>query len=244
MADWRGGGGVAALAAAGAVGVWLLLPGRVHVARSAQIAAPPATVFELLDDLAAVRRWSPWRDPRTRYLFSGPAIGRRARMDWSGADPGFEVIEAVEPYSRVAYRLSYAGRAGGAEFRLIPGRAGVRVDWRLERTAGWSPAERWRLLLFRSQAGPEMERGLDRLAEVAESLPRADLASARVRLADRSGAPVVEAVRLGEDPGPALAAARLFMGVHRLVAAGPARTESTADPATALLVSPVRSAGR
>ncbi len=236
----RGGFAVAAVVGAAAA-AWALLPGRVHVARATVIAAPQATVFELLNDPSTMRRWSPWRAPGARFLFSGPRVGPGARVDWTGRDPGGEAIARSHPYDAVDYRMEFRGLPAAEQFRLTPARGGVRVEWRLQRSAGWDPVRRAQLFLFRSQAGVDLEHGLDRLGEVAEALPRADLATARVRLVQRPEGWAVEAVSPGDLLDPALAAARLYMGLHRLAPAGPARVEARGDALT--IVTPVRAAG-
>lgn len=173
--------GVAAL-----VGALLLLgfalPQISVTQRSDEIAAPPATVYELLSDLRAARRWSPWRNPRTRYLFSGPLLGVGARMDWSGASRGSSVVVDAVPYVHVVQRIELDGRRRRGAFQLTRSAQGTHVSWRMETDAGANPFARWQAYLGQNALGATLERGLEKLGDVAETLPHADMEGAKVRL--------------------------------------------------------------
>ena len=61
-------------------------PDEFKVARSATIAAPPATVFEQVNDFHKWDAWSPWAklDPACKNTFSGAASGKDAGFAWDG----------------------------------------------------------------------------------------------------------------------------------------------------------------
>lgn len=181
-------GGAAIVAALAVLG--FALPRTMVVERSDEIAAPPATVYELLTDLRAARRWSPWRDARSQYLFAGPVTGQGARMEWSGRSRGRYEVEAAKPYSAVVLKVGLDGRTRTAAFRLTPSAVGVRVSWRMESDAGNDPLARWDNLLFRWRMGADLERGLERLGDAAESLPHIDMAAFDVRLVKGPARPV------------------------------------------------------
>lgn len=160
-----------ALAAASVAFGWAL-PGTSVVERADDIAAAPETVYRLLTDLRFDRRWSPWRDAHAHYLLSGPPSGVGAAMEWTGRTRGSARIERAEPYSLVVQRLSLDGRQGRSEFRLTRSAEGTRVSWRFEREAGANPLVRWGNFLSSQATGVELERGLDRLEDIAEALLR------------------------------------------------------------------------
>ena len=193
----------------------LALPRVGAVERTADIAARPATVYELLSDLTAVRRWTPWRDARSHYLFSGPRMGVGAHMEWSGQSRGRTTIEQADPYRRVAYRFELAGDPRYAEVRLAPTAQGVRATWRVQRDAGYNPLLRVANLWFAWRQAPELDRGLDRLGDTAEALPKADMAAAHVRLVQRPARPF--AYVAGQTAAdPAAIAAALTRGLQQV----------------------------
>src|SRR5262245_24735871 len=68
--------------------IGLFLPSAAHVERTVSIAAPPAAVYEIVNDLRRFNEWSPWfeKDPNARYTFSGPQRGVGARLQWARRD--------------------------------------------------------------------------------------------------------------------------------------------------------------
>lgn len=172
----------AAAAVGGVILLGFALPEASVVRRSDEIAAPPATVYELLTDLRATRRWSPWRNARARYLFSGPALGVGARMDWSGAGRGSAVVEEAVAYARVVQRMELDGRPWRGAYLLTRSAGGTHIVWSMETAAGRNPLARWDAFLARLGMRETQERGLDKLGDVAEALPHADMEAAKVRL--------------------------------------------------------------
>jgi hypothetical protein len=61
-------------------------PDEFKVLRSASIAAPPATVFEQVNDFHNWEAWSPWAklDPACENTYSGAAAGKDAGFAWDG----------------------------------------------------------------------------------------------------------------------------------------------------------------
>jgi hypothetical protein len=54
-----------------------LQPSEFHVERTATVAAPPATVFDQVNDFHKWDAWSPWAklDPNAKITFEGPPSG-------------------------------------------------------------------------------------------------------------------------------------------------------------------------
>jgi uncharacterized protein YndB with AHSA1/START domain len=61
-------------------------PDEFAVVRSATIAAPPAAVFEQVNDFHKWDNWSPWAklDPACKNTFDGAPAGRGAKFAWDG----------------------------------------------------------------------------------------------------------------------------------------------------------------
>ena len=63
-----------------------LQPSEFHVERTANMAAPPAMVFDQVNDLHKWEAWSPWAklDPKAKITFEGPPSGTGTIMTWAG----------------------------------------------------------------------------------------------------------------------------------------------------------------
>jgi uncharacterized protein YndB with AHSA1/START domain len=78
------------IALAAIVAVFLIVvalqPSEFKVERSATISAPPAAVFEQVNDFHKWEAWSPWAklDPNAKVTFEGPPSGVGTIMTWAG----------------------------------------------------------------------------------------------------------------------------------------------------------------
>lgn len=162
-----------AVLAAVFVGVGLMLPGRIHVERSALIQAEPAAVFPFVNDFRRFNQWSPWaaRDPQGTYNFTGPGEGVGARMAWQSDQHGTGSQEIIEsrPNELVVTALDFGemGRAR-ATFRLSPEAGGAHVSWSLDSELPFDPLARWFGLMFPRWIGADYEEGLARLKTLVE----------------------------------------------------------------------------
>lgn len=185
-----------------------LLPPTAHVERSIVIDAPPAMVFTVLNGFGQFHRWSPWADvdPAAVTAYDGPRTGPGARMSWSGnaeVGTGSQEILASTPYSAIALRLTFGDFAGDfrSSYRLAAEGAGTRVTWDFDADYGGSVTGRYFGLLSESMLGPDYEKGLGRLKEFVESLPKADFAGLQFESAQAEARPmVVLPVRAANDP--------------------------------------------
>jgi effector-binding domain-containing protein/uncharacterized protein YndB with AHSA1/START domain len=196
--------GVAVLAVAG---IGLLLPRTAHVERSIVINAPPAMVFTVLNGFGQFNRWSPWADidPNAVTTYEGPRTGPGAKMSWAGnAEVGTgsqEILEST-PYSGITLRLTFGDFAGDfrASYRLAPEGGGTRVTWSFDADYGGSILGRYFGLLSDSMLGPDYAKGLARLEQFVESLPRADFSGLAFESAQVEARPlVVLPVRAAND---------------------------------------------
>ncbi len=118
-------------------GLGLVLPDKVHVERTAEIAAPPETLFELVSNYKSWHEWSPWFDidPDTQYEISGSGPGHK--MVWRSDDPkvgnGSQIITDYQPPHKVVSLLDFGdmGRAI-ATFEIAPTGSGSTVTWSMD----------------------------------------------------------------------------------------------------------------
>lgn len=189
---------VLAIFVAVVVGVGLFLPKTAHVERSILIDAPRATVFTVLNGFRQFDRWSPWAgiDPNATTSYEGPQAGVGAKMSWSGnAEVGTgsqEVLESV-PYERLKVRLTFGDFPGEfmASYTLAAEGSGTKMTWSFDGDYGGSILGRYFGLMSDAMLGPDYEKGLGQLKQLAESLPKADFSGLQFEMAASAGAPVV-----------------------------------------------------
>lgn len=156
--------------------VALFLPAKATAQRDIDIAAPPATVYALLNGFQRFNEFSPWfqHDPKAEYVWSGPATGVGAKMSWKSTNPrvgeGSQEIIAVESNKSVTTRLQFdAPGQSQARWLLEPSTSGTRVTWALDNDAGWNLIGRWFGVFLDQMMAPDFNTGLTRLKAVAEA---------------------------------------------------------------------------
>lgn len=145
-----------------------------EVVRQRTIAAPPATVHDLVADFHEWVRWSPWEDvdPDLQRTFSGADRGVGAVYEWSGnrkAGQGrMEVIGDAPQEVVVAVTFFKPFKSSStATFRLEPEGSGTRVTWTM---VGPKTLASRAMSLFGGMdkmIGPDFEKGLTRLDAAA-----------------------------------------------------------------------------
>jgi uncharacterized protein YndB with AHSA1/START domain len=176
---WLRWAGIAIIAVViGAVVVAFFLPRHAIVARSVEIAAPPAVVFPLVGDLRRFNEWSPWAeiDPEAVYTFTGPIDGVGQTLNWESKDKrvgaGRMSIAAIEPGSRVVLDVDFDTEQGALSTLVVePAGAGTRVTWTFDSDLGFNPVARYFGMMLDGMVGPDYEKGLARLKAVAETPP-------------------------------------------------------------------------
>ncbi len=162
----------------GLVGIGFLLAEKVHVERSAKIAASPTTLYAVLNSFEKFDQWSPWADldPNVKVEKSGPAAGVGAHYAWHGnADvgAGSQEIIATTPESLVQIRLIFEGfdQPSITSYTIKPDGNGGLVTWAMDSDLGSNPVNRYFGLMMDKYIGQDYEKGLLRLKTLAESLP-------------------------------------------------------------------------
>lgn len=146
------------------------------VSRSVAVAARPAAVRALVDDLRRWQKWSPWEDldPSLQRTFTGPDAGVGARYAWSGnrkAGVGSMEIVSSTP-DAVGIRLEFLKpwrATNDVQFTFVPEDGGTRVTWSMSGTSTGLAAIFARFLNYEKLIGPDFEKGLARLKELAET---------------------------------------------------------------------------
>ncbi len=159
--------------------IGLMLPSRAYIEREIEIDAHAATIFALLNDFRQINRWSHWMDadPNIRVDISGPLRGEGASMSWDGQiiGQGRQTIVESVPFTSISSTLG-AGEQENATstYTLTESSAGTLVVWSYEREFGFNLAGRYFSLMLDGIVGPEHERDLQSLKELAENMPKAD----------------------------------------------------------------------
>jgi hypothetical protein len=112
-------------------------PSDFRVSRSATMAAPPAAIFEQVNDLHKWDAWSPWAklDPNAKNSFEGPSTGEGSILRWDGnsdVGAGSMTILESEPNERVRIKLDFIRPFEGTsdvEFMLKPEGDQTAVTW-------------------------------------------------------------------------------------------------------------------
>ncbi len=192
--------------------VGLALPQHARVVASQEIDARPATVFALLNDFDRVGLWSPWieTDPNARIIISGPQRGVGAVMSWDGLilGTGSQIITESRPFEHIGTLIN-AGEPGAARswFDLADTGTTTVVNWTFEADYGYNLVGRYTALLLRGVIKQDYEHGLSNLADLAESLPRADFSALEVeRLVVESNDIVYRQATSSPDPASMSAA--------------------------------------
>lgn len=147
------------------------------VERATTIDAPAELIYGQIVDLRRWTAWSPWDDldPDLKRTYSGSDSGPGAIYNWSGnrkaGEGRMEITEAVEA-SNVKIALQFLKpfkSSSVTTFDLSADGAATRVTW----TMSGPKTLMIRVMgLFKSMdkmIGPDFEKGLDRLKNVAEA---------------------------------------------------------------------------
>jgi hypothetical protein len=159
-------------------GVVAMQPSEFTVERTAAIAAPPAAVFEQVNDLRKWDSWSPWAklDPNAKVSFDGPQSGKGAGFAWSGNDyVGEGRMTVVESRSAelvetdVKFLKPFEGTSS-SKFAFKPDGDKTAVTWTMNGNNDSFIAKAMCLVMNgRKMMGGEMEKGLANLKSVAEA---------------------------------------------------------------------------
>jgi uncharacterized protein YndB with AHSA1/START domain len=166
-----------ALAAGLILALAAMKPDRISVQRSVVIAAPPAAVFALIDDLHNWPRWAPQdrEDATMTRALSGAPAGVGAVSDWTSrgnAGAGrMEIVKSVpdsEVVVQVAFRKPFVAHNRN-DFQLAPEGGGRRLTWSIQGTNAYMMKVMSVFVSPDRLIGPHFEQGLANLKAVAET---------------------------------------------------------------------------
>ncbi|MGC3966752.1 MAG: SRPBCC family protein [Pirellulales bacterium] len=131
----------------GAVGTVLglaaILPEDFRISHAVVIDAPPAAVFEQVNDLHNWEKWSPWlkMDPETGKKYEGPAAGEGAVFAWTSKKLGDGRMKIVKsrPDSLIDFDLHFLtpmDSHADVQFTFVPVDGKTQVEWAM---SGKSP---------------------------------------------------------------------------------------------------------
>lgn len=151
------------------LGIGALLPDAIHVERSIEIPAAPATVYPHIANLQSFYGWStlPHQRPQEKPVWSGPESGVGATMEWGGPDTGKgiqSITETEEPTLITMAVDFYEYGEAKLRFTLKPTERGTLVVWEfLSPIRDTSPFGRWAGIFVERAIGPNYEQALDNL---------------------------------------------------------------------------------
>jgi hypothetical protein len=146
------------------------------VVRTTTINAPAGPIYGRIADFHGWVDWSPWEglDPDMQRTYSGPDSGPGAVYNWSGnrkaGEGRMEIAHTIEP-TRVTIALDFLKpfkSSSTTTFELAPEGEATRVTWTM---TGPMTLMTKVMGIFKSMdkmIGPDFEKGLARLKEVAE----------------------------------------------------------------------------
>ena len=151
-------------------------PDNYRLTRETLIAAPAAAVFAQVNDLQKWDNWSPWAkvDPNAKVTFSGPQSGVGASFKWDGNEKvgaGTMTITESKPNERIATRTDFVKPfAGSSNSDFIFSEQGGRTNviWTMSGTHNFIGKAMCLVMGMESMVGPDFERGLAQLKQVAE----------------------------------------------------------------------------
>jgi hypothetical protein len=150
-----------------------------HLSRETTIAASAERIHALINDFHEWRAWSPWEglDPAMDRAYDGPASGVGAVYAWRGnskaGEGRMEIVES-QPQS-VGVDLLFAAPMKAhnrVDFTLTPvgddGRS-THVEWAMTGPQNFVMRIMSKVWSMEKLVGPDLEKGLTKLKQVAES---------------------------------------------------------------------------
>lgn len=154
-----------------------LQPSEFRITRSATIVAPPATVFEQVNDFHKWEAWSPWAklDPNAEAKFEGAPAGQGAVFKWSGnseVGAGTMTLTESRPAELVRINLEFVKPMAGnstAEFTFVPQGDRTTVTWSMFGQNSFLSRAICLVMNQDKMVGGYFEKGLANLKAVAEA---------------------------------------------------------------------------
>jgi hypothetical protein len=154
-----------------------LQPAEYRVVRTAALSAPPAVVFDHVNNFHNWEAWSPWikLDPAAKNAFDGPASGTGAGFSWAGNDKvgqGRMIITQSHPNDLIAIQLEFIkpfASTANTVFIFKPEPTGTTVTWAMSGHKNFVSKAVCMFMNMDKMVGGDFERGLANLKSVAEA---------------------------------------------------------------------------
>jgi hypothetical protein len=152
-------------------------PADFRVSRSATMAAPPAAVFEQVNDFHNWEAWSPWakRDPNAKNRFEGPSVGEGAKFYWSGNNEvgeGSMTLTESRPTDFVRIQLDFVrpfSATNDVEFTFKPeGGDQTVVTWSMAGKNNFIGKAIGLFMDCEKMVGDDFEKGLANMKSIVE----------------------------------------------------------------------------
>jgi len=160
-----------------AVAVIATRPDSFRVERSSLVAAPPASVFPLVNDFHKWTAWSPWEklDPNLKRSYEGPSEGAGAKYAWVGnsevGEGRMTIVDSKAPGS-ISIKLEFLkpfASTSDTLFTFAPDGAGTRVTWTMSGRNNLMAKAFSVFMDMDKMVGPDFEKGLAAMKTLAEA---------------------------------------------------------------------------
>jgi len=153
-----------------------LQPSEFHVERTATMAAPPATVFDQVNDFHKWEAWSPWAklDPNAKITFGGPPSGTGTIMTWAGNNQvgeGKMTLTESRPNELVKINVDIVKPMEGSstsEFAFKPGGDQTAVTWGMSGHQNFIAKAMCLVMNGKKMMSDIMDKGLANMKSVVE----------------------------------------------------------------------------
>ncbi len=154
-------------------------PADFRVERSATIAAPPAALFDQVNDHHKFTTWNPFMklDPNVKNTYSGPDSGVGAVCSWDGNNDigaGSATITESKPGELVRERMDWKRPMEGVatvDFTFKPQGDQTVVTWAMYGKNGFMGKAVSLFMDCDKMCGPQFEQGLADLGKIVTAAP-------------------------------------------------------------------------
>lgn len=163
--------------------IGFLIPNKVHVERSIVINAKADNVRGLIADFKNWRKWSPWDalDPHMKKEFINDGVGVGSGYTWESHNKnvgkGRMSMLEVTP-SLIKQKLEFDGMGSSyPSFVIAEAGENTTVTWIMDSSGEgvpflFRPMSNWFAPFMDKMIGPDFEKGLKNMKEVAEAMPK------------------------------------------------------------------------
>lgn len=164
------------------VGFISMQPSAYRIERSITIAAPPALVFDWVNDFHRWNDWSPWDklDPNIKRTYEGPAAGVGTMYSWAGDNKvgeGRMTLIDSRPPEKIDIKLEFFKpweSVATTEFTFAAAATGTTVTWAMNGTNNFAGKACSLFMNMDKMVGGSFEEGLAKLKELSEAQAAAE----------------------------------------------------------------------